>query len=246
MHYLYYHEALHLIEMNRLELKWNSVIVSVEQAYYLLLNTTHPESSGIGISEYVVYSQLRRNGFNIQLHSNDVGHGSLSADNNCIWKCLGKLLQPKSCDEDMPPSFTDTLNTMNQIADRIKLQIPTETDNDGSDNELSDWSAKAVPIKRKAKSLTAKNSKKMKLKHETDEYKPHRYLNILLRDVEKEFENIFDQLDVVELMSITSEDSDDECETTKVNFTFDIYDTNAVYKKSMPGDGPKYRVVVIR
>lgn len=245
-HYLHYHEALYLIDMNRLELKWNSVIMSVEQAYTLLLNTSHPKSSGIGIDEYVVYSQLQRCGFNVQLHNN-TSNASPSGNNDCVWKCLAKMLQPKNCDNDesAQSSVAETLNTMNQFAERIKLQIPAESDGDDvSENELSDWSMKAVPIKRKA-DHSIENPKKKKLKHDTREYKPHRYLNILLNDVEEKFENIFDHLDVIKIMSWN--DDDNECETlVPIKFVFDIYDANAVYKKSELCDGPKYRVVVVR
>ncbi|XP_017886896.1 uncharacterized protein LOC108629051 [Ceratina calcarata] len=59
--YLIPEEALFLLEANRLELTWNNVPVSIQQAYELLI-----DDAECSLEEYRVYSQLVRHGYRIQ------------------------------------------------------------------------------------------------------------------------------------------------------------------------------------
>ncbi|XP_059619254.1 tRNA-splicing endonuclease subunit Sen54 [Phlebotomus argentipes] len=54
------HEALYLLEMNRLIIYYNSVIVSLEQAYEIFL---HAQEDCLTLEEYFVYSSLNKLGY---------------------------------------------------------------------------------------------------------------------------------------------------------------------------------------
>lgn len=246
--YLHYHEALHLIEMNRLELKWNSVIVSVEQGYAVLLDTTNPNNSRIGIEEYVVYAQLQRHGFTVRLHSmaNDLNLNGCwseasrpSPADNCVWKCLAKMLQKSQVDEDRETVVsTDYVNTtamMRRHAERIKLQMPAVA---SSSTDSFDWN-EIVAGKRTADTDVELPPTK-KCKRDTNEYRPHHYLDILLADVNETFEKIFHEINVIDLKAIGVVDGSDE-----LRFVFDLYAPNSEFKKTEPTP-PKYRIIVVK
>ncbi|XP_046741148.1 uncharacterized protein LOC124408330 [Diprion similis] len=61
--YLIPEEALLLLELNRLELTWEGVPLSVQQAYAVLLESNQPKCN---IDEYRVYSHLVRQGYRLQ------------------------------------------------------------------------------------------------------------------------------------------------------------------------------------
>lgn len=245
--YLHYHEALYLIEMNRLALTWNSVVVSLEQGYALLLDTTHPNCSGVGIEEYVVYAQLQRCGFTVRLHSigNDFdgcwseASRPLPAD-SCVWKCLSKMLQRTQMGEDEEtesPAFDKILATMNRFAEQIKLQVPVEAASSGSNDSIG-WNMSAAR-KRAADSDLEQPSTK-KCKRDTNEYRAHRYLDILLDDVSGDFEKIFHDINVIDVKAV-----DDEDDSPKLRFVFDVHPPNSEFKKT-GSTPPKYRVIVVK
>ncbi|XP_012284251.1 uncharacterized protein LOC105701772 [Orussus abietinus] len=61
--YLIPEEALLLLELNCLELTWNGLALSVQQAYEVLIGS---ENSTCSLNEYRVYSQLAKQGYRLQ------------------------------------------------------------------------------------------------------------------------------------------------------------------------------------
>lgn len=65
VNYLKPYEALQLIEMRRLEVTFDSVIMSIEQAYEIFLN---PDNN-VSFEEYLTYSYLVRAGYFVEEHN---------------------------------------------------------------------------------------------------------------------------------------------------------------------------------
>ncbi|KAL1403000.1 hypothetical protein pipiens_019559 [Culex pipiens pipiens] len=106
VHYLDGYEALHLMEMNRLLVYWNSVLVSLEQAYTLFLG--YEES--LSLEEYQVYNSLMRAGFYLlkfdcnRKYRPEVTGKDLDDETKCVWRNLFEVLrQPNPLiDEEVP------------------------------------------------------------------------------------------------------------------------------------------------
>ncbi|XP_058828265.1 tRNA-splicing endonuclease subunit Sen54 [Topomyia yanbarensis] len=87
------YEALHLMELNRLIVYWNSVVVSVEQAYSIFLGYT----GSLSLEEYQVYNTMMRAGFYLlKCDSNrtyeTVQVKELDVEERCIWSNLYDML----------------------------------------------------------------------------------------------------------------------------------------------------------
>ncbi|ETN59056.1 hypothetical protein AND_009365 [Anopheles darlingi] len=90
------YEALFLMEMNRLFVKWNGVVVSIEQGYSLFLGSHH--SSYLTLEEYQVYSLLNRVGYFVLRYDPDrvtyqpEEMDMLSTEERCVWSNLYEML----------------------------------------------------------------------------------------------------------------------------------------------------------
>uniref|UniRef100_A0AAG5DBJ1 tRNA-splicing endonuclease subunit Sen54 N-terminal domain-containing protein n=1 Tax=Anopheles atroparvus TaxID=41427 RepID=A0AAG5DBJ1_ANOAO len=87
------HEALFLMEMNRLMVKWNDVMVSIEQGYSLFLG----QPNSLTMEQYQVYSVLNRASYYVLRYDparqyrtevNDLP----SAEERCVWGNLYEML----------------------------------------------------------------------------------------------------------------------------------------------------------
>ncbi|XP_053674328.1 uncharacterized protein LOC128724631 [Anopheles nili] len=87
------YEALFLMEMNRLLVKWNGIVVSIEQAYSLFLG----QPGSLTLEEYQVYSILNRSSYYVLRYNPTRKYhtpvsDSLSAEERCVWGNLYDML----------------------------------------------------------------------------------------------------------------------------------------------------------
>ncbi|KAL1392848.1 hypothetical protein pipiens_012178 [Culex pipiens pipiens] len=130
VHYLDGYEALHLMEMNRLLVYWNSVLVSLEQAYTLFLG--YEES--LSLEEYQVYNSLMRAGFYLlkfdcnRKYRPEVTGKELDDETKCVWRNLFDVLrQPNPLiDEEVPDEALKDKKNINFCSTRDPL--PTAAD----------------------------------------------------------------------------------------------------------------------
>lgn len=68
INYLRPHEALYCLEMNKLKITYDEVIMSLEQAYEIFLSC----ENSMCLEEYLVYSHLMRCGYNVKLYNHEM------------------------------------------------------------------------------------------------------------------------------------------------------------------------------
>lgn len=225
--YLEPHEALYLMEINRLEVLSNDVILSLERAYSLFLRDYSSNGRDkLSLEEYAVYSTFSRNGFCVQRHKGDrhmtnsatetsnYSSTMLSETQNCIWTNLFSLLglknnrQDKNCDDEVLQKMK---TSMNATIDQFR----SVHGNDGKRKSEGD-----------SESSTAKRLK-------CDE------------SLSTNFADTFNRLNVIKLESGENVgDIDDDEHYSQLNYTFDVW-TDGSYKKSKRST-PNYRFVVSR
>ncbi|KAM3959177.1 tRNA splicing endonuclease subunit 54 [Aphomia sociella] len=118
--YLKPEEALYLIEVNCLLLKYNDVIVSLQQAYSLLLNEK------ISIAQYKVYAYLSRLGYKVFRHVNPIPSKSNVSEN-----------QNKNKTEDNINKLPNDTNMKEEEMEQILVEHEIQC------NEISDTTNKS-------------------------------------------------------------------------------------------------------
>lgn len=100
INYLRPHEALFLLEMCKLKITFNDVIMSLEQAYAIFLCC----ENSLALEEYVVYSQVMRCGYNVKLYNPNLsaeippGYAvEVSKKDEMVWK-----IYSNSSTEELP------------------------------------------------------------------------------------------------------------------------------------------------
>ncbi|XP_058121762.1 uncharacterized protein LOC131281161 [Anopheles ziemanni] len=108
--YVESHEALFLMEMNRLMVKWKGVVVSIEQGYSLLLG--RPNS--LTLEEYQVYSVLNRASYYVlqydpvRVYRTEVTDLP-SVEERCVWGNLYEMLHQPNPRETLDPKANGKL-----------------------------------------------------------------------------------------------------------------------------------------
>uniref|UniRef100_A0A182X4K1 tRNA-splicing endonuclease subunit Sen54 N-terminal domain-containing protein n=1 Tax=Anopheles quadriannulatus TaxID=34691 RepID=A0A182X4K1_ANOQN len=107
--YVECYEGLFLMEMNRLMVKWNGVVVSIEQGYSLLLG--HPGT--LTLEEYQVYSTLIRSGYYVLRYERGRKYCTTNLDDVppaeewCVWSNLYEMLNQPNPRKDKYPKQED-------------------------------------------------------------------------------------------------------------------------------------------
>lgn len=285
--YLHAHEALHLMEMvtsdysinihtaieslshyntslqNRLEVYYNKVIVSLQQAYALLLGST------VTAEAYFVYSNLMRAGYVAELHdrANDRHQPSAPAApsnfrdarkakqqsrqyTQCVWKCYALLQSNRLASvaaDSKDPMLKSIAAAMNAIADKIRSPVfeafgVSNATSDDDDNEVDNgWNVQAVDLKRNPKESPQKNAPTSK------EYPAELFLDRnLIADQSPEmgrFQNVFRTIRTIEISSSYTQNRDRQTDEQGLRFDFDLFIATSSFRKSDPGQ-PDYRIVV--
>ncbi|VVC88988.1 unnamed protein product [Leptidea sinapis] len=135
--YLEPEEILYLMESNCLQLTYNGVTVSLQQAYTLLMK------GKISLLQYKVYASLSRLGFKIIRHK--IPEKNLSSTENKILVSDEQIINKELCstsqmaiNENSTNNDSEIVNdTHNQVETSASISLPTEDLNQSHRNKLS-------------------------------------------------------------------------------------------------------------
>ncbi|XP_063380973.1 uncharacterized protein LOC134667483 [Cydia fagiglandana] len=145
--YLYPEEALYLMEVSCLQLKYNDVTVSIQQAYSLLLKDNN------SLIQYKVYASLSRLGYKVLRHTyvkandsenveaEDKVQDSSSSEKTCqVTNTSKENVETKSMNEN---TEGDGANKINEITDCQMRNISNDENSDSTKNaEIKDDTGK--------------------------------------------------------------------------------------------------------
>ncbi|KAH8380264.1 hypothetical protein KR009_009746, partial [Drosophila setifemur] len=250
--YLEYYEALFLLELvgqnlffilniltntpnpfqGRLQLEYHGTVVSIEQAYVLLLGELESEK----YTNYLVYSALSRAGYIVVRHK--VVEQTPISSGDCIWA----LLKDKLGNEPLPalirssPHFGQAEQRMEELTKLIKLpntdkpEIP-----EGSLNFKFDTR------KRRATSEPSEEptSKKERFSITKRSLVDHQQVEHSI----SKFEDLFIKFDIVKLDS-KDYNPDDSPSASALKIIFDLHSHNEGFKKRSP-KAPCFNVIIL-
>ncbi|XP_055631032.1 tRNA-splicing endonuclease subunit Sen54 isoform X2 [Toxorhynchites rutilus septentrionalis] len=235
IYYVDGYEALHLMEMNRLIVYWNSVVVSIEQAYTLFLGY----SESLSLEEYQVYSTLMRSGFHLLKYDADRKYQAeqttkrkepLDRETLYVWSILGEMLGKPNRSID-PTNVTDI-----ELYDKVRMSMQN--------------SSAIIKSQEYPKELCANGSGKRKASSQMEPIEPKRmkydcFFNghFGCRSKVNKFKKIFGKFDVIQS---TLDDGADliNLDTCRFKLLFDLFPSDGTtFKKSEPMV-PDYRIFV--
>lgn len=263
---LKWHEALYLMEMvrrkrshhkfsrlipsllqNRLEVFFDSMMVSLERAYSLFLrkSTDASDCGKLSRAEYAVYSHFMREGYIVQAHcpeSPESGSSSVgtksdkpnrpepdSQTQQCIWKYLFELLGQQQ-------HATKHADVDSETYEKVKRSMDNTISRFKSQDTMQDSGSR----KRKHDDEGESSSEGI---HNPNQYFGSGRLNaFMIGDERTKFKRVFDEIDIIQLNANDPTESDPSNGT--LNFSFDLW-TDGVFKKTEIPD-PHYRMVVLR
>ncbi|EDV51541.2 uncharacterized protein LOC6544595 [Drosophila erecta] len=232
--YLEYYEAMFLLEVGRLQLEYYGSVVSIEQAYVLLLGELESER----YTNYLVYSALCRSGYIVVKHvpPQEIPQEITSAD--CIWA----LLKEKVADQPVPDHIRNTPfyhiaeKRMEEMKERITSQKIEDPDiviepidlKFGQRKRMAEESPIEEPVSKKEKISIPGRSLVDQLKSEFSYAK---------------FEEIFEKFELVQLKS--QDYTKEELETpSALKIIFDLHLHNKGFRKSDPKT-PNFNVIIL-
>lgn len=234
--YLEPYVALFLIEMNRLELYFNDVIVSLEQGYSILLDGKY----SILLEEYVVYSKFMRTGFFVQKFKNDYIEPSSTNNHNNevsnediepVYKYLNCLLNNSNTsgiDENVKHS-------MDSIIDRTKSSVFVEQSQCSYINDT--WNFNTITNKRK-------NSDPWRV----NQFSKRRRKNINNTEVDSnsKFDHIFNDFNQVNIF-ISQEKQESQLELLSgIKFSFDLFFDDENEFRKCDYNIPDRRILILK
>ncbi|KAH8364859.1 hypothetical protein KR084_012633 [Drosophila pseudotakahashii] len=232
--YLEYYEAMFLLELGRLQLEYYGSVVSIEQAYVLLLGELESEK----YANYLVYSALSRAGYIVVRHKppEQIPEEVTSAD--CIWALLKEKVGNHPVPEHIKTSFfyADVEKRMEEIKELItsqKIQDSKITE-ESIDLNFDSRKRKAIekpteePVSKKEKLSIMGRSLVDHLKTESS------YAKI---------EEVFGKFDIVQLKTNDYTKQEDTA-FTALKITFDLHLHNEGFKKSSPKP-PNFNVIIL-
>ncbi|KAH8302382.1 hypothetical protein KR044_005862, partial [Drosophila immigrans] len=245
--YLEYYEALFLLELNRLQLEYCQMIVSVEQAYLLLLGETSSEK----FNNYLVYSALSRAGYIVVKHqaaSQDapttaVKSAAASSCEDCIWAILEASISKNPVPEYITES-THYAAAQTRMTAQI-MQIMNQTETDGDANSLSE-DFKFDTRKRRAQSEPEIESNTKRLCLTTVKTRKSKSLVDHLKAEQNygRFKKIFEKFDIVQLQEDNYDLDTFTSGMRNLNISFDMHLHNEGFRRSAPKT-PTFSVVIV-
>ncbi|XP_032575392.1 uncharacterized protein LOC6605417 [Drosophila sechellia] len=231
--YLEYYEAMFLLEVGRLQLEYCGLVVSIEQAYVLLLGKLESER----YTNYLVYSALSRSGYIVVKHAppQEIPQEVTSAD--CIWALLKEKVENQPVPDhiktssfypiaekrmqDVKELITSQKADPNIVVDPIDLKF-------GEKKRMAVEKPIEEPPSKKEKFSTTGRSLVDQLKCEFSYAK---------------FEEFFEKFDMVQLKS--QDNTKDQLDTpSALKIIFDLHLHNKGFKKSAP-KAPNFNVVIL-
>lgn len=241
VNYLKPFEALHQIELGRLEVTFDLVVMSVEQAYAIFLDP----SNDVSFEEYAVYSYLMRTGYFVYDYSVE--------GDNLRYENLQKRLKKIEIDKEKEMIWCVLME---------KLHLPTTSKLIETEPELYQITKDAMTAQ--SEKITGRRDETVKDLMETSEGPSQkRELSPIPDDFHKRLkttndtpseENFLDVLkteteyythqNIFERFSFIRRAENFDAEKSKLKFSFDVFLPSTSFKRSE--DIPNYRVVVIK
>lgn len=238
--YLKPYEALQLIEMGKLQVSFDEVIVSVEQAYALFLRV----EDGMSHEEYSVFSHLSRAGYHVFQYDPEAEaqkfairntKTAVSNEDEMIWCILMEKLNlpvPAPFIQQEYQLYQQTKKSMQDLCEKIS----GKRDDPSSSNPVS---SEGQREKRNPSPEGETSSKKLKQSDADNESQSSNFLDILKQEPEYlTNKHIFDTFSFIK-----RRENFDSVES-KLKYSFDVYLPNANFKRTE--DLPNYRLIVIR
>ncbi|XP_055843462.1 uncharacterized protein LOC129910209 [Episyrphus balteatus] len=236
--YLEPYEALFLLELNRIDISYYSMTMSIEQGYLLLLG----EENSLNYNNYLVYSLFSRIGYIVQKYQNMMFSENPATIEDCIWTLLENCLQNKPIPDRISNSehFTQIQNSMVDIRRKIINQ----------ENQI-DTNEPYEPFMGKIKSTGKRKvdtndsggpNKRPRLQYELFD-KQKSFIEMLKNEDDyKKFEEIFQSFDIIKLKP--QFEYDDEIQLNDLEIQFDIHLHNDNFRKSEP-KLPAFRLAIL-
>lgn len=231
VNYLKPHEALHLMEMSRLEITFDTVIMSIEQAYAIFLDVDNE----VKFEEYLVYSRLSRAGYFVFQHDPKLDLKKFQAaqsrskvikEDEMVWCVLMEQLNlPQSTKliTQEPQLYEQTKQTMAKLSEQIAGK-PVKVEPNGS-KEKRDLSPPEDPPSKRHKS--------------DDSPQPSTFLDILKNEAE-----YFTHQEIFKKFSFIKRAENFAPTERELTFHFDIFLPKQNFKKTE--DLPSYRLIVVK
>lgn len=227
------YEALHLLEMNRLIVFWDTVLISLEQAYTLFLG--YPES--LSLEHYKVYSTMMRAGFCLlkfdlnrkyQIDT-ETTEQNLDEERACVWRNLYKILrqhnpisqQEQDTDQALAQQVERSMQNFNSM---IASQIESSNEIKSSDDNTQD-DDQEIPFKRQridSSAIETKTANQSKL---------------------DAFADLFESFEIVHSTLETDLDPDEKSSNVQLHFDMFCNSDGSTFRKSQPSV-PEYRIII--
>ncbi|XP_054733110.1 uncharacterized protein LOC129241015 [Anastrepha obliqua] len=237
------YEALFLLEMDRLQLEYCTMIMSVEQAYLLLLG----ESPSTKFNEYLVYSHLTRIGYILVRHQNVAYYNQDEpTKEDCAWALALSIVNNRAIPEYVKKSadFVKVKKEMKHIKECItKQEVPALKPMEEDNLSAICFDRKIVSTgKRKATGDETENPIEIKRRCLEIASSQKSFLDCLKDEPEfKEFKTAFAKFDIIEMGDRAT---GNEEELRNLQITFDLYLHNDGFKKSAPKP-PTFRLLIL-
>ncbi|XP_065093646.1 uncharacterized protein Tsen54 [Ochlerotatus camptorhynchus] len=240
--YLDGYEALHLLEMNRLIVYWDTVVISLQQAYGLFLG--YPES--LTLEQYQVYSILMRAGYYVLKCDSNRKYQAvdsslerkLSVEEKCVWQNLYHILrQPHPLVEEVELDLNAAMhNKVRESMQNLNSTITMQQEPRPTDEEHTMAEYNSEKRNRSDSDHDEDHRKRVKTndslsKKETDK-----------KSRLDSFIDLFASFDVVKSAIGTTPPVDEDQTTLRLHF--DVFPSDgSVFRKSQPVI-PEYRIIV--
>lgn len=245
---------------NRLELYYDAVLVSLEQAYALLLNNQQHDARAN--EKYFIYSNLSKAGYIVQPHRQHIQANqenliefsptkNIAPADKCVWRCLLEdLKQPTSSGNDISQVdhelYLKVKQNMKNIEEAIKNQRSHDVNDNGEEEEADNWQNAIVKVKARRKSSRKRKSEASTSKRLSElECTTNRFLDVLTYEQDVcNFQKIFDDIQVIQL-DRTHCDNTDGSSDSDLEFDFDLYSARSNFKQCDPGP-PNFRILIFK
>ncbi|XP_068150005.1 uncharacterized protein Tsen54 [Drosophila tropicalis] len=223
--YLEYYEALFLVELNRLQLEHEGIILSMEQNYNFLLGPAACDR----YNHYLVYSCLSRLGYIVVRHRKP----EVSRD-DCIWALLEEKICHKPIVDDIrTTSFFHELQSRMEASTQRIISQEFQPQHDATEFIYNFGKRKACE-----EDLPAPSAVRKRVCLPTNQS----LVDVLKADSSYlRFKRIFQKFDIVKLAKTTAISCND---SIKLNITFDLYLPNEGFRKSLC-QTPSFNVVIL-
>ncbi|XP_017043091.1 uncharacterized protein LOC108089406 isoform X2 [Drosophila ficusphila] len=232
--YLEYYEALFLLELGRLQLEFYGSVVSIEQAYVLLLGKLESER----FSHYLVYSALSRAGYIVVKHTPPEKTSETVTSEDCVWAILKEKLGNQQVPDHIKisPFYSVIKKQMEDMREQIVSQRQVQPD---ITEESIDFKFNGRKQRASKDLIEEPASKKIKFSITGRSLVDH-----LKEDYSySKFEKIFEKFDIVQLESQGFAKRED-IKPSSFKITFDLHLHNDGFKKSLPKP-PNFNVIIL-